>query len=263
MSSPSHSQLEDRHQVHPPRRICVGESGTVPFLARRDDLRFRRRLLALCWHRRRACPYLWCIADALRSPAPSTRCTKTILRARSAAIAHVLSLTLLSNVVAYVCRAPLDRVGIMLARLDNLLQRHRSMTPHAAAPDVDFWNSLRAERISGRHDPCSRNSPCHARHWHIACGNCGNYRDPGGGRPALGREIGISLAEIAGITGILAAAVPRWAARLAYRLRKLRELQDPGGGRPALGHEVGISLAEIAGTTRSRQRPSRAGLEIG
>ena len=214
MSSPSHSQLEDRHQVHPPRRICVGESGTVPFLARRDDLRFRRRLLALCWHRRRACPYLWCIADALRSPAPSTRCTKTILRARSAAIAHVLSLTLLSNVVAYVCRAPLDRVGIMLARLDNLLQRHRSMTPHAAAPDVDFWNSLRAERISGRHDPCSRNSPCHARHWHIACGNCGNYRDPGGGRPALGREIG-------------------------------------------------ISLAEIAGTTRSRQRPSRAGLEIG
>ena len=212
MSSPSHSQLEDRHQVHPPRRICVGESGTVPFLARRDDLRFRRRLLALCWHRRRACPYLWCIADALRSPAPSTRCTKTILRARSAAIAHVLSLTLLSNVVAYVCRAPLDRVGIMLARLDNLLQRHRSMTPHAAAPDVDFWNSLRAERISGRHDPCSRNSPCHA--------------------PA----IGISLAEIAGTTGILAAAVPRWAARLAYRLRKLRELQG------------------------SWRRPSRAGL---
>jgi hypothetical protein len=69
----------------------------------------------------------------------------------------------------------------MLARLDNLPQRHRSVTLHAAALDVDFRTSIRWERIPGRHDPCSRNFPsqgCHAR------------------PPA----IGISLAEIAGIT---------------------------------------------------------------
>jgi hypothetical protein len=32
----------------------------------------------------------------------------------------------------------LDRIGTMLARLDNLSQRHRSVTLRAAAPDVDF-----------------------------------------------------------------------------------------------------------------------------
>src|SRR5580704_12378422 len=100
----------------------------------------------------------------------------------------------------------LDRIGIMLARLDNLPQRHRSVTRHAAAPDVDFRTSMRCERIPGRHDPCSRNFPSHACHakpsaigislaeiagitrtwqrparagprdWHNACGNCGNPR---------------------------------------------------------------------------------------
>jgi hypothetical protein len=35
---------------------------------------------------------------------------------------------------------------------------------------------------------------------------------------------------------------------LAYRLRKLRELQDPGSGRPAPGLEIGITLAETAET---------------
>jgi hypothetical protein len=102
----------------------------------------------------------------------------------------------------------------MLARLDNLPQRHRSVTPHAAAPDVDFRTSMRCERIPGRHDPCSRNFPsraCHAkppaiaislaeiaritrswqrpartgpRDWHNACGNCGN--------PAMARPPGIA-----------------------------------------------------------------------
>src|SRR5580692_9119622 len=75
----------------------------------------------------------------------------------------------------------LDRIGIMLARLDNLPQRHRSVTRHAAAPDVDFRTSMRCERIPGRHDPCSRNFPSHACH-------------------AKPSAIGISLAEIAGIT---------------------------------------------------------------
>jgi hypothetical protein len=94
----------------------------------------------------------------------------------------------------------------MLARLDNLPQRHRSVTLHAAAPDVDFRTPIRCERIPGRHDACSRNFPsraCHAkplaigislaeiagikkswqrparagpRDWRIACGNCGNPR---------------------------------------------------------------------------------------
>jgi len=75
----------------------------------------------------------------------------------------------------------LDRIGIMLARLDNLPQRHRSVTLHAAAPAVDFRTSMRCERIPGRHDPCSRNSPSHACH-------------------AKPPAVGISLAEIAGIT---------------------------------------------------------------
>jgi hypothetical protein len=69
----------------------------------------------------------------------------------------------------------------MLARLDNLPQRHRSVTLHAAAPDVDFRSSMRCEKIPGRHDPCSRNSPVRACH-------------------AKPPAIGISLAEIAGIT---------------------------------------------------------------
>jgi hypothetical protein len=69
----------------------------------------------------------------------------------------------------------------MFARLDKLLQRHRSVTLYAAAPDVDFRTSMWWERIPGRHDPCSRNSPSHACHDKA---------------PA----IGISLAEIAGIT---------------------------------------------------------------
>jgi hypothetical protein len=103
----------------------------------------------------------------------------------------------------------------MLARLDNLPQRHGSVTPHAAAPDVDFRTSMRWERIPGRHDPCSRNSPSHACHakppaigislaeiagitrswqrparagprdWHNACGNCGNPRH---GPPAGQRD---------------------------------------------------------------------------
>ena len=103
----------------------------------------------------------------------------------------------------------------MLARLDNLPQRHRWVTLHAAAPDVDFRTSMRCERIPGRHDPCSRNFPSHACHgkppaisislaeiagitrswqrparagprdWHIACGNCGNPRH---GPPARYRD---------------------------------------------------------------------------
>jgi hypothetical protein len=103
----------------------------------------------------------------------------------------------------------------MLARLDNLPQRHRSVKLHAAAPDVDFRTSMRCERIPGRHDPGMRNFPSHACHakppaigislaeiagitrswqrparagprdWHNACGNCGNPRH---GPPAGHRD---------------------------------------------------------------------------
>jgi len=105
-----------------------------------------------------------------------------------------------------------DRIGIMFARLDNLPQRHRLVTLHAAAPDVDFRTSMRCERIPSRHDSCSRNFPSHAkpsaigislaeiagitrswqrparagpRDWHNACGNCGNPRH---GPPARYRD---------------------------------------------------------------------------
>src|ERR1700682_2982527 len=102
----------------------------------------------------------------------------------------------------------LDRIGIMLARLDNLPQRHRSVTLHAAGPCVNSRPPIRCERIPGRHDACSRNFPPRACH-------------------AKPLAIGISLAEIAGIKKILAAAGPRRASRLAYRLRKLRKLRKP------------------------------------
>src|SRR5712675_2565794 len=45
---------------------------------------------------------------------------------------------------------------------------------------------------------------------------------------------------------------------LAYRLRKLRELQDPGSGRPALGLEIGITLAETAETPAMARPPDTA-----
>ena len=109
----------------------------------------------------------------------------------------------------------LDRIGTILAVFDNLPQRHRTETLHAAAPDVDFLASMRCERIPGRHDPRSRNSrsdACYAkppaigislaeiagtarsrqrparagpRDWHNACGNCGNPRH---GPPARYRD---------------------------------------------------------------------------
>ena len=43
----------------------------------------------------------------------STRYERIILRARSAETAHFLSLTFLSNVVAYACRASQKRIGSM------------------------------------------------------------------------------------------------------------------------------------------------------
>jgi phage terminase large subunit GpA-like protein len=118
----------------------------------------------------------------------------------------------------------------MLARLDNLPPRHCSVTLHATAPEVDFRSSLRPKEspvaairaraifratpttppaiggsladIAGTARSWRRPSRAERRDWHIACGNCGNCEIP-------------------------AAAVPRRAARLAYRLRKLRELRDP------------------------------------
>jgi hypothetical protein len=99
----------------------------------------------------------------------------------------------------------LDRIGIMLARRDDLPQRHRSVTLHVATPDVDFRTSMRWGSMCSRDDPGSRNSPFPACH-------------------AKPLTIGISLAEIAGIANSWqqqqASAEPRdW----PKRLRKLRK----------------------------------------
>jgi hypothetical protein len=97
----------------------------------------------------------------------------------------------------------LDRIGIMLARLDDLPQRHRSVTLHVATPDVDFRTSMRWGRMRSRDDPGSRNSPfpaCHAKPLTIGislaeiAGIANSWQQ----RPArAGLEIGITLAEIA------------------------------------------------------------------
>src|ERR1700722_11462506 len=71
----------------------------------------------------------------------------------------------------------LDRIGIMLVRLDNLPQRHRSKTLHAAAPEVDFRTSVR----------CGG-----AKEFPIATIRAGAIS-----RPAPGLEIGLTLAETA------------------------------------------------------------------
>src|SRR3984957_1993365 len=94
----------------------------------------------------------------------------------------------------------LDRIAIMLARLDNFPQRHRLVTLHAAAPEVDFGISMRCERIPGRHDPCSRNTPfhaCHAKPPAIGTSLAEIAGITRSGQPAPGLEIGITLAETA------------------------------------------------------------------
>jgi hypothetical protein len=100
----------------------------------------------------------------------------------------------------------------MLARLDNLPQHHRSVTLRTAAPDVDFRTSMRRERIPGRHDPCSRNSPSHACH-------------------AKAPAIGITLAETA--------ETPPWAARPIPR-----QTRGQGGkvGNPFCGPYSGTQV---------------------
>src|SRR5882762_4123385 len=56
-------------------------------------------LTAFCCHRGRARLYAWCTIDVPRFRAPSMRCASIILFAD-----HAWILTVLSNVVAYVCR---------------------------------------------------------------------------------------------------------------------------------------------------------------
>jgi hypothetical protein len=142
---------------------------------------------------------------------PMRRCERIIVRARNAVIAHVFSLTFLSNVVAYACRAHLDRIGIMLARLDNLPQRHRSVTLHAAALDVDFRIPVRCERIPGCYDPCSRNSPsyaCHAKPPAIGISLAETAETPTASpmgvwrRPSLSEAEGPALSEVEGSVGV-------------------------------------------------------------
>jgi hypothetical protein len=89
----------------------------------------------------------------------------------------------------------LDRIAIMLARLDNFPQRHRSVTLHAAAPEVDFGISMRCERISRspRSVLAQYSVPRLPRQatgdWHIACGNCGNYKILAAAGPRRGSRL--------------------------------------------------------------------------
>jgi hypothetical protein len=95
----------------------------------------------------------------------------------------------------------LDWIGIMLICLDNLPQRHRSVTLHAAAPDVDFRIPVRCEKNSRLlRSVLAQFSvlrlPLQATgHWHIACGNCGNSH----GESHWGLA---SLSEVEGSVGV-------------------------------------------------------------
>src|SRR5260370_27907002 len=61
-SSPSSpTSLRSRSEGRLPRRRPQGEVGLCG----------AQKLTASSWHRGRACPYLLCVADALRSPPPS------------------------------------------------------------------------------------------------------------------------------------------------------------------------------------------------
>jgi len=121
----------------------------------------------------------------------------------------------------------------MLARLDNLPQRHRSVTLHAAAPDFDFRTSMRCERIRGRHDPCSRNFPSHACH-------------------AKPPAIGITLAEIAGITR-------SWQRLARARYRDRIEGRAERSETPFFGPYSGtkVFLGWPMGRKMARPRPAR------
>jgi len=114
----------------------------------------------------------------------------------------------------------LDWIGIMLARLDNLPQRHRSGT-------------LQQLRLTSISEPL-----CGAEEFPVATIRARAILHPTPATPSH--------------------------RPLAYRLRKLRELQDPGSGRPALGLGIGITLAETAETPAmacppDTARDSRAG----
>src|SRR5258708_19966387 len=108
----------------------------------------------------------------------------------------------------------LDWIGIMLARLDNLPQRHRSVT-------------LQQLRLTSISEPL-----CGAEEFPVAT---------------------IRARAILRPTPATPSHRP-----LAYRLRKLRELQDPGSGRPALGLEIGITLVETAETPAMARPPDPA-----
>jgi hypothetical protein len=99
----------------------------------------------------------------------------------------------------------LDRIGIMLVRLDNLPQRHRSKTLHAAAPEVDFRTSVRCGGAKEfpvatiRAGAISRPTPAPPSHRRLAyrLRQLREFQDPDSGRAAPGLEIGLTLAETA------------------------------------------------------------------
>jgi hypothetical protein len=139
-----------------------------------------------------------------------------------------------------------DRIGIMLARLDNLPQRHRSVALHAAAPGVDFRTSMRRERIRG---PTPRHRPLADRLRKLR-----ELQEPGGSRPAPGREIGITLAEIAGIPAMTRpreTATNSRAGRKGRKGRKLIFAVHPTGETAKLRTAVSVRCLGLRGLRSS------------
>ncbi len=149
-----------------------------------------------------------------------------LIQRRSPDIAHVLSLTHLSNVVAYGCLKTSTGSAPCSARLGNLPQRHGAADFARGAPDADFRTYGRCKEFV-RLDPCLRN---------FLFRNCGHANPPG---------IRISLAQIAGITKSRQRAAD---APLAIGI-SLAEKQQPPFGLPAwIPRDGGRVVRETAET---------------
>jgi hypothetical protein len=161
----------------------AGPAGQRPARPRDRHGRFCQGRCANCMH-------------CMHSCAPSMPVRKNYLGVRRAAIVHVLSLTFLRNVVAYVCRAPpgQDRRHARLPRQSPAAPSLGDTARGRASRRFPDLCTVRKNSRSPRSVLAQFSVPRLPRqatsHWHIACGNCGNYK-------------------------ILAAACPRWASRLA------------------------------------------------
>ena len=171
--------------------------------------------------------YSWCTADALRSPGPSMPVSRNYL-ARPKCSHRARLILDVPEQCCGVCLPNPTSTGSASCSLASMIpQRHRS--GHCTRPRL---TSISGPLCGAKEFPVATIRarailrPALGREIGKSLAEIAGIARIRGGCPALGLAIGISLAEIAGIARS-AAAVPRWASRLAYRLRKLRELQDP------------------------------------